>query len=125
MKLNPDCIRVIMLYLETNLKSGKSLSASDLMNSDLISSFTREDVDYSLIQLHKENMISCNIRKDIVGGFRIKVIDIEPQGHKLCSQLRDNSIWNKIKPQLEKVGTIMEISTALATFVASISQMTS
>lgn len=123
MKINPDCIKVIMLYLESNLVPGKSLSASDLMNSGLISSFSREDVDYSLIQLYKENMISCNIKKDIVGGLRIKVKDIEPKGHMFCSQLKKPDIWNKIKPQLEKIGTVMELSSALAAVASSISQV--
>lgn len=120
MTINPDCIRVIMLYLEANHKYGTNLHLYDLLTANLVSSFTREDIEYSLVQLHKENMLDCKIRKGIDGTLSVTIVDIQPAGHKFCDKIKDESIWNKAKPILEKVTTIAEISTAITTFITSL-----
>ncbi|MGN1134703.1 MAG: DUF2513 domain-containing protein [Oscillospiraceae bacterium] len=120
MRLNADCVRVVILTIENNLGFGKIMRFSELMSYPLVQSFTRDDVEYSLQQLTAENMIDCKIRRYLGNNFDYSIMDVTPEGHKLCDSLRNDSFWEKIKPQLTDVSTVGTLLSAAVSMAASL-----
>lgn len=118
MRINPDCIRVVMLTIENNLELGEIMQLFQLMDYPLVQSFTEQDVEYSLHQLTKEKMIECEISYCIDGSYDYTIEDITPLGHQFCDKLRDKSLWDSLKSTFNDVGTISEITTILANAVS-------
>lgn len=120
MRLNADCVRVVILTIENNLGLGKIMRFSELMSYPLVQSFTQDDVEYSLQQLTAENMIDCKIRRYLNNSFDYTIKDITPEGHKLCDSFRNDSLWEKIKPQLTDISTIGTLLSSAISIAASL-----
>lgn len=121
MRINPDCVRIVLLTIENNLDFGKVMQLHELMKFPLVLSFTRKDIEYSIHQLTTEKMLDCKIYKYINGNCDYLIKDVTPEGHKLCDKIRNETLWSKIKPHLEDVssvaGIISVISSAASIFL--------
>lgn len=118
MRLYADCVRVVILTIENNLGLGRIMTLTELMSYPLVQSFKQDDVEYSLQQLTAENMIDCKIRRYLRNNFDYAIMDITPEGHKLCNSFRNDSLWEKIKPQLTDVSTIGGLLSAAASIAS-------
>ncbi len=103
MKLNPDCIRAVLLNLEANLtvvceKNGNFSIAyhnSNYVIDDLKDDFDKEDIIYSIKQLYDGGFIEASyIDKE---QLLLNIKDITPDGHKFIENSKDLSLWNKTK----------------------------
>ena len=103
MKLNPDCIRDILLDIE----SVSSISNACVYDSDSppdkLCKYSKEEIGYHARQCSKSNLVD---------GFRlfgdcetITVSDLTPKGHEFLANIRENKIWNGVKTISEKVGS--------------------
>lgn len=64
MKLNPDCVRDVLLYLEENLKIKNSSEFSEITLKEIkeaLSQYTEEDVFYSVYNLYQIKYIEGKI----------------------------------------------------------------
>lgn len=60
MKLNPDCVRDVLLYLEENLEIKNASEFSEITLKQIkesLSQYTEDDVFYSVYNLYKINYI--------------------------------------------------------------------
>ncbi|MDE5575775.1 MAG: DUF2513 domain-containing protein [Oscillospiraceae bacterium] len=119
MRINPDCVRIVILTIENNLKLGEFMQLCDLMDYPLVQSFAQDDVEYSLQQLTAEKMIVCEIERYLNGEFSYIIEDVTPEGHKLCDSFRDDSLWGKIKPYLSEFSTIAELLSSIVGIISS------
>jgi Hypothetical protein (DUF2513). len=121
MKLNYDCIRSLLLALEENLNYDDSLSLSQVRLSQIVSSeilgeFTKEDIAYSSLKLLEAEYIEARI----IGSDQ-KIIDIVYfkiifAGHQYIDTIRDNKVWKKV---MNKIGeTTSSIALDVITEVA-------
>ena len=63
MKLNPDCVRDVLLYLEENLEIKNASEFSEITLKQIkesLSQYTEDDVFYSVYNLYKINYIEGN-----------------------------------------------------------------
>ena len=107
MKLNPDCIRDVMLVLE---------SRSMFLNVDLSlickrldGLYERESIAYTLIQLAESGYICMDFKvdKDKIKFYMGKILYITPKGHDFISKISDTNRWKeKIMPLAQKAGAI-------------------
>lgn len=111
MKLDHDCIRAVLLYLERELRccadtDGSirfdSLSLSQI--SDAVSKFSREDVFYSLFNLDQSGYISASFLWLGNGIGECSVSYLTFAGHQYLEQIRDDRRWAFIKKGLAAVG---------------------
>ena len=115
MRINADCVRVVILTIENNLGLGETMRLHGLMKYPLVQSFKQDDIEYSLHQLTAEKMIECKITKYLNGDFDYIIKDVTPEGHKLCDSFRNDSLWEKIRPHLTDISTISGLlSTAVS-----------
>ena len=98
MKLNHDCIRAVLLYLEETLDCEHHLDLTDFSVDD----FSIEDTRYSIMKLEEAGFISAIVARDIDGEISVDVFDITWEGHKFLDTIRDNQVWNSTKKILSK-----------------------
>lgn len=119
MKLNPDCIRDVMLVLEditgVSRKNNGSYSFLDVEISDLVKderiagTYFPEEVVYSVLQLVESGYIKANVHHDMqVVRFDIgPVFYLTPKGHDFVSSIYSEKEWkDKLKPVFEALGNV-------------------
>ena len=118
MKLNPDCIRDILLAVEELSDYDRSVSDSELSKSKFLISYSENEILYHVRQLTWSKMLQ---QADFYGeGFDI--LDLSPHGHEFLNNIRSDDNWNKTKDFSGKIGSFA-ISTlqSVALSIMSIS----
>lgn len=113
MKLNPDCIRDILITIEDNTGFGKYMSYNLNSTYDLLQKYTFDEVRYHINQCELSNLIT-KVHKYLDGSCLIQ--DLSPSGHQFLADIRSDNNWNKTKSIAKTVGTssltaIKEIAT--------------
>lgn len=113
MKLNPDCIRDILITIEDNTGFGKYMSYNLNSTYDLLQKYTFDEVRYHIDQCELSNLIT-KVNKFIDGSCLVQ--DLSPSGHQFLADIRSDNNWNKTKSIAKTVGTssltaIKEIAT--------------
>ncbi len=109
MKLNPDCIRDILLAIEEITDIQKPFSflprTPQPKNtlSEYITKYNKRELEYHLVQCN-ENGLLGEVEKSVLGTNTVK--SLSPKGHDFRQSIRDNSGWNKIKELLFSSGKI-------------------
>lgn len=98
MKLNYDCVRDVMLYLEENL-----CFKEFLLSSDINLNYTQEDIDYSIIKLEEANFIIIQ-DESTLENTEIYIHDITFYGHKFIGEIQSDTIWDKTKSVSKDLG---------------------
>lgn len=102
MKLNHDCIRSVMLYLEENLKITSIIDTKDIN----LPEYTQEDIDYSVSKLIEANYLDGNINRFITGTYFINVKSITWEGHQFLNNVRDSKVWSNTKSKLSSFSSV-------------------
>ncbi|MEF2889570.1 MAG: DUF2513 domain-containing protein [Turicibacter sanguinis] len=116
MRLNPDCIRDILLFVEENIDSMKSCVLFDeLVNS--LDKYDRNTLHYHVNQISKHDFVD-----DVfyAGNEPQFISDLSPKGHAFLANIRSNTTWNKTKEIASKVGSFsLEALVQIAATVIS------
>jgi hypothetical protein len=102
MRLNPDCIRDILLETETgSFRIMSSLRHKETPFSDyeFLNKYSFDEVSYHLNQCELMNFVKLS--KAL--GYT-DVIDLNPEGHFFLADIRDSNIWNKTKSTASELG---------------------
>ena len=97
MKLNHDCVRDVLLYLEDNLSYGNFIHSSDLK----IKSYSHEEILYCIDKLLEAGFLNCDRAEDwssVCPWFLIKSIsyDVHSTSLNLLSNIASQVISNTI-----------------------------
>ena len=101
MKLNQDCVRDLLLYLEKTLSYGHNVKINDLV----LKKYSQIDLIYSAEKLNEAGYLDCMKSKGITPPF-ILVKSITYSGHQFLDNIRDDSIWNKAKSILKPLKSV-------------------
>lgn len=116
MKLNPDCIRDILLAVETICDTEHYFNSR--MDLDKIhGNYSVEEIAYHARQCDMAGMF-YKFKRGIDGGW--EVVDLTPRGHEFLANIREDMIWNNVKTVSSKVGSkslnaISQIASAVVT----------
>ncbi len=109
MKLNQDCIRDILLACEKLLvmnDDGTMNEISDRILCTHISNYDLATIKYTVKYLKETDLLSASIfEADMVAVLGFCIYDIKPLGHEFISNIRNDTIWNKVKDYSKKVGS--------------------
>lgn len=120
MKINPDCVRDVMLGLEEQLglflndKCSMEFECSSpdkLKKSSFIKGkgYSREDLFYSCLQAAENGYIVAEYRidKELRTIEFFYIMYITPKGHDFIASVSNQQTWQeKIKPTLSSVGNV-------------------
>lgn len=117
MKLNYDCVRDVMLYLEENLNFGNPIRDTNInLNYDI------KEIRYSLLKLHEINYLDGSVSKYMDGGYSVITTDITFYGHKFIGEIQSDTIWDKTKSVSKDLGiqTINGITQIASSVISSL-----
>lgn len=102
MKLNPDCIRDILLYVEseTDLDTFVEMAPESIPSGLSIYSFS--ELAYHVKQAELSGLLKV-LSWYLDGSFLIEYL--LPPGHQFLSDIREDTNWNKTKEIAKSVGS--------------------
>lgn len=110
MKLNPDCIRAILLEIENSweitatsdgiLKMG-NLSIEAIYNA--LPDYDKKDIFYSLYNLEQAGYVNMDVFWADGGVYHCSINYMTYDGHKFLDSVRDSKRWAGVKKGLEAV----------------------
>lgn len=96
MKLDNDCVRDLLLYIEENTNLSDDIYIESV--NDL--NYSTETLLYTSIKLKEANFINAEIEQTYDqenGGYSIAVFSLTWQGHKFLDNIRDSGVWKTTK----------------------------
>ena len=107
MKLNHDCVRDTLLYLESNLELNKSITLSTIS----IPKHSLEDITYTVQKLAEAEFL--NIKLFCYDNeYNCFISSISYKGHEYLDNIRDDGIWKETKKILSKFTSVSLSFTA-------------
>lgn len=116
MKLNPDCIRGILLTVEEKCDFNTPWAYSrDTVKSEYLAEFSHEEIVYHIKQSSVSGLIENVQYYDL--GASVLVGDLTPLGHEFLSNIRAKSLWNQVKSKAAdaSLSILMELAKRAAT----------
>lgn len=104
MKLNPDCIRDILLTVENN-EFGGYFTLTSLRNK--LSQYSIEELHYCCLKLNEADyldLITAPMMRTHIPGIKA-IYDLTFEGHEFLEDIKSDSNWNKTKDIAKKVGS--------------------
>lgn len=119
MKLNPDCMRDVLLCMES-AGYQEALELDDIIKA--LPDYSSDDISYSIIKLHEAGFIDALIRDYNDGVAIVYLNDITFNGHQFLADVRADNVWNDVKAVSKKVGSnsISAISQIASAVISAI-----
>lgn len=103
MKLNPNCIRDILIAVEENTGYNVYFDyPSEIDQAPTLSAYSDDEIRYHINQCEKAYLIE--IRGRDIGG-NIGINDLTPHGHEFLANIRSDTVWNDVKEVSTKIGS--------------------
>lgn len=122
MKLNPECIRDIMFYLEENLTMNSDLEINEISVFDLPEKFNYsiEEIANTLLVLDDANFIVCYRNNGDDAIVALDIYRITYTGYQFLESIRPDSVWKKVQTISGNIGSfslnvISQIATSVLT----------
>lgn len=97
MKLNHECVRDLLLYIEENLNYNDELEVNNLK----LNNYSVEELLYTSQKLAEAGYINCDNSIYIDDEYPIVFINsISYKGHQFLDTVRDNQVWTNTKKVL-------------------------
>ena len=108
MKLNHDCVRDILLFIEENLKYHEEINQSTLAKSSYFAKYNNSEVLYALELMVDEGFITCRkVVSNAMGKVSyITITGLTWSGHELLDNIRNDTAWNAVKEKTKKIGRV-------------------
>lgn len=104
MMLNLDCVRAVLLVVESS-PIGRRIDLNTLQNE--LPDYGKNDIHYACIKLNEAEyldiILSRALRADLPTVVKIK--DISFAGHEFLNSIRDDGNWGKVKEAAKDAGT--------------------
>lgn len=113
MKLNPDCVRDTLLYLEENLAINCKNNTFEFITLNQLTTgmlekynqYIEEDIWYTVYNLKQVHFIEGRIND--AGNHKMMFCNIENiswSGHQFLSTVRPDTIWEATKNKAKEIG---------------------
>ena len=114
MKLNPDCVRDVLLAIE-NADFGEHISPATLHRS--LPQYTEDEIEYTCLILSDGNFLqvmTIQLPGQEMPGVK-SIIRLTFQGHEFIAKIRDPERWPKLK---KAVSTVRDYSLSALNAIA-------
>ena len=107
MKLNHDCIRDVMIYIEENCiyedddRGNRSIHSRvfyEITHDEKLSSqYTEDEIRYVIAQLYFEDMVIATMTPETLNFRQVEVDSLSFKGHEFLDNIKDDTVWKKAK----------------------------
>ena len=101
MRLNPDCVRDILLVVEDETTATHRSAYPSAEFNALDEKYSPEVVLYHVIQCLEYGYFRD---AEDLGQMGILIPDLSPSGHEFLANIRNATVWNGVTDVAEKVG---------------------
>lgn len=116
MKLNLDCIRDELLYIEENLIFGDTIKLVQIKDA-LKSKYSEIDIAYTTKKLYEAEFINYIDLTSSTESFNCYISDITMKGHQFLANIHNDKIWEKVKKKIKPFESVsLNIISQLATY---------
>lgn len=102
MKLNPDCIRDLLLTVEENTDFSRMMNFPSDKNYELLNKYDNEEVFYHIKQSELSGLLT---KVDWFLGCTCMIRDLSPKGHEFLANIRAENNWSKTKEIANNIGS--------------------
>lgn len=112
MRLNHDCIRDILLYIEKHTTDQLPIVSTENLIVDLQKHYDADTINYHIRQIHKGNLVDNVFYAE---GVPQDICDLSWEGRKYVDNIRDPKVWMKLKEATKHLESVsLPIITAMA-----------
>lgn len=105
MKLDIECVRDVLIYIEENLEYNSTLTLSSIYD-ELAPRYQKNQIDYTCIKLLEGNYMNL-ITKNVEGKvLPLAVSSLTFDGHQFLEKIRNPKVWNPTKRFAKNLGSI-------------------
>lgn len=104
MKLNPDCVRDILLTVENN-KFGTQMTLEQLCVK--LPNYECDEIHYCCLKLDEAGLldvVSIPMIRQTMPGIK-SINDLTFEGHEFLADIKSDNAWNKTKTIAKNVGS--------------------
>lgn len=111
MKLNNDCIRDILLFIESNTDFEKLFIDPDaLVNS--LQSYDKNTIYYHIRMISQANLVDNVL---FAGNEPYTISSLSWEGHQYLDNIRDDKVWKLLKEKTNQLSSVsLKILISLA-----------
>lgn len=118
MKLNPDCVRDILMYYEEQTDGVKMVRFNcNNLSDTALDKYTPKELQYHFKQCEYSGFF-MNVNNYLNGTTFF--LDISPAAHEFLANIRSDNIWGKVKTTAKEIGSYsIKTPTQIASSVIS------
>ncbi len=104
MKLNPDCVRDVLLAVEENtgVHAVMEIDEDDYTQYQQLKKYKYEEVAYHIVQCNLNGYFT-DFAERIDNSYMI--VDLSPKAHEFIANIRSDTNWKKIKEKALTIGS--------------------
>jgi len=111
MRLNNDCIRDILLYLEANTSFEKEIINVDTLVNNL-SKYDKDVVYYHIKMISQASLVDNVL---FAGDEPYTISSLSWEGHQYLDNIRDDKVWKMLKDSASKLPSVsLKVLVSLA-----------
>lgn len=120
MRLNHECVRQTLLFIEDKHKPGLFIPLDSFFNAENLTDFSNEDIVYTILQLKDAGFINGEPRYGNNQLVAFSCGGLTWKGSEFIDTIRDNTVWSKTKSAASKLSSVsLTILSGLATKILS------
>lgn len=113
MKLNPDCIRDILISAENIITFDKWFYYDKDSPPVSLEDYSHEEIIYHIRQSRDAGLISTSPFYD--SGKSVYITDLTPYGHEFLANIRTDTVWNKLRKKgVSSIPILIQLAKDLA-----------
>lgn len=109
MKLNPDCIRDILIFCEDHLSLDSNLKLQIAGLKDVceaLPDYPREEIAYTIKKLNEAGYVNAIINFSNNEIYMLKIIELTYEGHEFIDTIRSKNVWDKVSNVISDISSI-------------------
>lgn len=106
MKLNHDCVRLLLLEIESNKKIGEPLTEHNFKDNIVFKKYGFDTVMYSLLKLNEAEYLNVQLLWESGSVESFLINDMTWKGHEFLDNIRDNNTWKEVKKVASKTSSM-------------------
>lgn len=106
MKLNQDCVRSTLLFIEDNAEFGSFLRLEDFLESPKLKKYDQNEIKYTLGKLAETDFAHLKVQWQNNTIIYASCGMLTWNGHKFVDTIRDPHVWSTTKAVTHKIASV-------------------